>query len=401
MTDNAQENGTKIVVRPDAPIEWGKREEVAAVADRLAVMLPNAGEFTRGETMAAAQYCAMMGLNPFRGEVYFYKSRGKMVVVDGYKALARWANEKSPFDDRYDNLEPADGELFHVRCWILRDDQRDKIKEYVGMGATFREAFELVATYADGVVTETDTKTKQGQPKDPPTGWDWPQVARKRAFKNALNLSHGAPSPREMAHASFNVNGDATEVLDWVTASEIAAPGDEQRALVAQQEANVRQAKEKVAQMTAGERKVLQKETNDLLFGDAPVAPPPMPEPPPEPDTEPEPNGRPWNPETLRKKLQARADGMTNPPTSKQAAAAIASLGNVVNHNDDHRHSLIKYLFDRDSSHELTSGECSALIAWIDAKAPDYTPSGYAIDEAARVVRERIKELGQEEFPVL
>ena len=205
-----------LTIKQDAPIEWGTRGEIAALADRFATMLPGAKQMSREEVLTAAQYARMMDLNPFRGEVYFYKDwTGKLCVVDGYKALARWARKEQPYTDRYDMLKPENGELVKVRCWILREDRKPFIREYTEMGASFKEAFEIAATFADGVVTVKETKTKKGTDRDPPTGWTWEQVARKRAFKNALNLSHGAPSPREIAKMSWEVKGVQTIPADW------------------------------------------------------------------------------------------------------------------------------------------------------------------------------------------
>ena len=201
----------------DAPVEWGTRGEIGALADRLATMLPNANEMSRSEIMMAAQYCRMMDLNPFRGEVYFYKNRGKVVVVDGYKSLVRWAQKKNAYSDRYDPLPLADDQVAHIRCWILRDDREQTLRDYVGMGASFKEAYAMAATFGDGSVSKSETVSrKTGEPIDPPVGWTWEQVARKRALKNALNLSHGAPSPREMAEMSWQTtNGVQTLPEDW------------------------------------------------------------------------------------------------------------------------------------------------------------------------------------------
>jgi len=207
------------VKREDAPVEWGTRAEVGALADRLATMLPNAKDLTKNEILTAAQYCRLMDLNPFRGEVYFYKNRGQLCVVDGYKALTRWARNQAPYSERYEQLPVEDGQIVHVRCWIVRDDRRAIIGEYRKMGATFKEAFEMVAVYADGIVTEAESSKRE-----PPAGWDWDQVARKRALKNAINLSHGAPSPREIAELSWQTNGGVQTIPeDWDGAEELGA----------------------------------------------------------------------------------------------------------------------------------------------------------------------------------
>jgi len=209
------------LVKPDAPEEWGKREEITALANRFKVMLPGGNRLDDNQLMAAAQYSVAMGLNPFRGEVYFYKGRGgQLVIVDGYKSLARWARDKAPYSDKYEPIGVEGDEVHKYRCWILRDDRRDMMKDFIELGATFREAFELTASAAVGVVTKDDMTTNSGAPNKPPTGWTWDQVARKRAMKNALNISHGAPSIKELAKKSWEIDPPDAQAVktiaqDW------------------------------------------------------------------------------------------------------------------------------------------------------------------------------------------
>ena len=257
---------TAVTVRPqDAPVEWGKRGEIGALADRFAVMLPGAKEMTREEVLTAAQYARVMDLNPFRGEVYFYKDRGKLCVVDGYKALARWAKNEMPYTDRYDPLPPDDGELVKMRCWILREDRKEFLREYKEMGATFQEAFEIAATYADGVVMVSETKTRRGDDRTPPTGWTWEQVARKRAFKNAINLSHGAPSPRDIAKQSWEVNGVTTAPADWDGAEVLS---QEEVEALAELRARTRETLADFRELPPDERKAKAADNSRALYGD-------------------------------------------------------------------------------------------------------------------------------------
>jgi hypothetical protein len=58
--------------------------------------------------------------------------------------------------------------------------------------------------------------SKYDKPIDPPVGWTWEQVARKRA----LNLSHGAPSPREIAARSWRIGDTDTIPDDWQIAAD-------------------------------------------------------------------------------------------------------------------------------------------------------------------------------------
>jgi hypothetical protein len=72
----------------------------------------------------------------------------------------------------------------------------------------------------------------------PPKGWTWQQVAKKRALKNTLNLSHGAPSPREIAAESWIIGGTKTTPADWDECTPQMLP----------------QARERLAALTAQER---------------------------------------------------------------------------------------------------------------------------------------------------
>jgi len=208
---------TQITVQPkaDAPAEWRNREDITALANRLKAMLP--GSLSAQEALLLAQYSAAMDANPFRGEIYAYQSRGKLVLTEGYKLLVRWARRQCNFSDRYDRLNGGELEegAIGFRCHILRDDARDTLKMLVEAGAPWKEAFDIVASSAVGIVTKSDMTSKQGKPIPPPKGWTWNQVARKRALKNALNLAYGAPSPREIAAETWRIEDTLTIPDDW------------------------------------------------------------------------------------------------------------------------------------------------------------------------------------------
>ena len=221
--------GQEVVVVPTADLgEWGRPEEVRALAARLRVMLPNGKDFADGEMAAIAQYCRLMDLNPFRGEVYAYKSRGRLCLVDGYKALVRWALHKSPYSSWDEDLPLEADQVARVRVWILRQDARPLLHDLLKTGMDAKEAIRVAAVYADGVVTKADLQSRDGT-KEPPTGWTWRDVARKRALKNALNMSHGAPSPREMAAMSWQANGVDTVPDDWEGAEKLQTPTERER----------------------------------------------------------------------------------------------------------------------------------------------------------------------------
>jgi len=219
MTDKTNGNGreTAIVTADLSLDEWGKREDIVALSRRIRSMLPGGNKMGTEQAMALAQYAIALDANPFRGEIYGFTSRGRFVLVDGYKVLVRWAKRQCPYSERCVPLgedELSEGDI-GFRCWILRDDARATLRDLVQAGAAFQEAYEIAATSAVGIVTQADRTDRHGKPIDPPKGWTWDQVARKRALKNALNLSHGAPSPREIARESWTVGGTETQPGDW------------------------------------------------------------------------------------------------------------------------------------------------------------------------------------------
>lgn len=224
MPENTE---TAIERKPDAdaPMEWRDREDVAALAKRLQVLLP--GKLTREEALLLAQYAAAMDANPFRGEVYAYSSKGKLVLTEGYKLLTRWAKRQDGYSEHYEPLDVAElpEEDIGYTCWILRDQQLPLLKTLIDGGAPWDEAFHIAATSAVGVVTKADRTKRNGDPMDPPVGWTWEEVARKRAMKNALNRAFGSPSPREIAKETWMVGDIKTTPEDWQLVDENIAPG--------------------------------------------------------------------------------------------------------------------------------------------------------------------------------
>lgn len=212
MTDQAQ---VTVKEKVDAPAEWHDREEVVALANRLKGMMP--GKLSTEEALLLAQYSAAMDANPFRGEIYAYESKGKMILVEGYKLLVRWARRQCQFYERYERITndtddiPDDAIAF--RCRILRDDAVNALARLTEAGVPF--AYEICSIEAVGVVTSADRTTRQGKPSPPPKGWTWEDVARKRALKNALNRAYGAPSPREIAEETWKVEDTLTIPEDW------------------------------------------------------------------------------------------------------------------------------------------------------------------------------------------
>lgn len=193
---------------------WGEREDIRALGQRVRALIPGGQNLTDAQAAAIAQYSAVADANFLRGEIYGYQGRGgKLELVEGYKLLVRWARRISDYSDRYDKLNPGeegmvDGDIGY-RIWLLREDKKESIRFFVELGANWKEAYEQVATMAVGIVRKREAANQ------PPNGWSWDQVARKRALKNALNQAYGLPSPKELAAATWEVNGAETQPEDW------------------------------------------------------------------------------------------------------------------------------------------------------------------------------------------
>lgn len=111
---------------------------------------------------------------------------------------------------------------------------------------------------------------------------------------------------------------------------------------------------------------------------------------------------RPWDAGTLKRAMAKKvADykGKSAEPSEAQLDYCRSSFGNL-NLDDAERHTITLYLFDVGSTGDLTAAQCSALIDWIGAKAPNYTPSQDAKIEAVAVIKEYQKMKGQQELQI-
>lgn len=242
-------------------VTWGDRDTVIDRAIRIKTVMPGGEKLSVPQALAAGQYAVATGLNPIRGEFYpMVDSKGRFSIVDGYKALTRWANDECHYDAQYRRLEPGEGEAFRIKCIIMRDDRREKLDYYLERGADFPTAFDLVTTSAVGVVKENETRN------DPPKGWTWEQRAEIRALKNALNRSHGMPTLAELARKSWEVAGILTKPEDWEGTEELTTV--EQRERYAEMSARTRGVQEAFRQLSPEEQQAKLADNDRLLHGD-------------------------------------------------------------------------------------------------------------------------------------
>ena len=240
-TEKKEEAARALMTQADAAIlAWGDRETVIATGIRIKTMLPGGEKLNVTQALAAGQYAVATGLNPFRGEFYaMVDKKGDLKLIDGYKALTRWAEDECPYDVQYRPQPLGPGEAHHIRAIIMRHDRKKQLDYYLERGADFQTAFDLVTTSAVGIVTEDEMRWPDGNPKDPPKGWTWEQRAEIRALKNALNRSHGMPTVAELARKSWEVAGILTKPEDWEGTGELKTP--EEREALAELSARTRE----------------------------------------------------------------------------------------------------------------------------------------------------------------
>jgi hypothetical protein len=282
MSNNESKELQVVTIKPDAPKEWGDREEVAALSNRFETMLPAAKALRPDHRLALAQYAKVTDANPFRGELYAFVGKGgQPVIVEGYKLLVRWAKRECPYTDKFvewdDEMKLSRKlkvEDIAFTCYILREDQMSVLQQFIDMKVPFQEAYEHVAFSTSGVLLHEETfSMKSGQKKEyaPPTGWTWHDVAKKRALKNTLNLSHSPPSPTEMIKESWMVDETETTAEDWDP--ELNGPVAERAALLSAQNRQFQKDSEEFkAGHTPEELKERQEKHVQIMRGDDAIA---------------------------------------------------------------------------------------------------------------------------------
>lgn len=198
-----------------------RRQVLREAGADLKKLLPGGHKLTDNEAVTLAQYSQLTGANPFRGEMYGFKDKfGNFRVVDGYKLLIREAKSQCDYTDQYEKLAEGEEGLtsgdIGYRCLLLRNDKLHLIKSFVDSGATFQEAKDTVTNLAVGIVKKEEMwSEKKKKAIDPPKGWSWEQVARKRALKFAIQFAYSLPSPEDLAKRQAEQEGVQTKPEDW------------------------------------------------------------------------------------------------------------------------------------------------------------------------------------------
>ena len=127
----------------------------------------------------------------------------------------------------------------------------------------------------------------------------------------------------------------------------------------------------------------------------APPAPAPLPQ-------ESKPSIRPLDANALKAMMARKVGaykGKSATPSEEQLDYCRSSMGKL-GLSDPDRHTVTLWLFGKDSTAALSAAECSALIDWVGAKAPDYEPSQDARVEARACIRAYLIQQGQQEMPI-
>lgn len=238
-----------------------EKEGLTNLGHQIKTLLPGGEKLSSNQAISLGNYALLNKANPFRGEVYgFIDFRGNLNLVDGYKLLVRWAKSISEYDEQYSERLPVGAEGIEegdigYRISLFRHDKKSTLREYIELGATFKEAYDLVTSEAVGIVLKKETwSSKKNKAIDPPTGWSWDQVARKRALKNVLNQTYAMPSLEQLAKETWMVDGQETIPEDWAAPEIYQSTGEaEAHARLAAQE---RERQEKVAEMDEAEKAV-------------------------------------------------------------------------------------------------------------------------------------------------
>lgn len=134
---------------------------------------------------------------------------------------------------------------------------------------------------------------------------------------------------------------------------------------------------------------------------------PPSQEPPPqEPPKRPAPGGRPYDPETLKRRilLVAARKRKAGRASMAQVGLVLALCGQMWQEPKQHVPRLLEYLFKVSEPGELSYKQVSALIDWLrdpESERGQNTIDQRAVAEARQVVVEMLKREGQQMLPGL
>jgi hypothetical protein len=376
-------NESAVVVsrQPSAVAPWADRQDIRELAERLQTMMPGAQRLTQVEALTLAQAAVAHGLDPFNGELWFLKDKrgnpmGLMAGIKGHRRAAHkqmrdegggnyWPEFEGPLsvDEKAALNIPKPALAFRCK---LRDTAT--INEYIGgierlmaTGLPWEVVQEIVGArpYTVGVGFASPSE---------PSKMTTAQLAMKRAEADALKRRFDLPFGEAVGFggddgAEFAVDEDAV---------------------------------------------VLPTEVNNILHEEAEEG---------EWDEVKPTNGdRPYEPFKVRQGVRMRAkwikgdaddwsdahrqpDDEQQPPDQQEMQRVAAMIGEAFQDNKDNsRHSVLDYLFGVNSTKALIDAEVKACLAWLEIEAGAWHPSGMAAEECRLILRQTLREQGQQEM---
>jgi hypothetical protein len=211
-------NGTSLA-------NFGGRDDVREMADRLRTMMPGTTNLTTAEALTVAQIAVAHGLDPFNGEVWGLKADtgkwyGVMVGIKGLRKAARHqaAAESGSFWTEFRRAEPKTygidkpgaivyecylRDTVHIQAWSR------SIHELTSVGVPYAQAVEALgpAPYVKGVgIADTSERGKM----------ELHARARKRAEADAIKQRYDV----QFAGAQVNLEADEPDEPGDVVAGE-------------------------------------------------------------------------------------------------------------------------------------------------------------------------------------
>lgn len=177
--------------------EYGAREEIGAMKDRILAMMPGAGKLSKEEIFGLAQIAVAHKLNPFNGEVYAIPGKGLMIGIKGLRKKAHEQVAGNFWIDYREIVDPAERKRYRIEDNALAFEARlydsenvrtytDTIKTLTAAGIPWEAVAQMVGTrpYTSGIGVFHANEQSRMEPV---------QCARKRAESNALKQRFDVP----------------------------------------------------------------------------------------------------------------------------------------------------------------------------------------------------------------
>lgn len=189
--------GTALVPSNTAIAQYGDRDVIKELGERVKRFLPNGSQMSQEEALSFAQTALALDLNPFAGEVWYIPRVGIVTGIAGYRKMARaqgkFIAETRPMSpEERDKHNLADGDLGGI-CELYRPDQMlaaVKVNNEAG-----KIVIPVRPVIGIGIWRIKELATKSGRKKIAPTGRSWQWIAEKRAEGDALRKAFGLTLP--------------------------------------------------------------------------------------------------------------------------------------------------------------------------------------------------------------